>query len=64
VRRRIKEKTHRVRLPPVGRTVPVLVNKKRTKAAFNLKDRRINAIAARKAEKAADEARFDDELRG
>ena len=64
----IKEKTFKVKLPPIGGTVPVLVNSKRTKAAFDRKDPRIDAIASREtaeaAERAADQARFDEELKG
>lgn len=65
VRLAIKEQTWRLRIP-LPHTVPVLVNKKRTKAAFNLKDPRIDALGAsrakRAAEKKADQARFDAKL--
>src|SRR5438132_5612752 len=42
VRLTIKEETFKLKLPGVGGHVPVLVNKKRTKAMFNLKDPRID----------------------
>ncbi len=55
-------------LPELGGTVPVLVNRKRTKAAFDLKDPRLDWQAARKAreerERAEDEARFEAKRRG
>ena len=67
VRLVIREKTFKLKLPEVGGTVPVLVNKRRTKAAFDLKDPRIDAEASRKAREAAerdaDEARFEQKLR-
>ncbi len=63
VRLTIKEKTFKLKDPQIGDTVPVLVNRKRTKAAFDLKDPRIDAIAAlearEKARRARDEARFE-----
>ena len=63
----IKEKTFKLKLPEIGGTVPILVNKKRTKAAFDLKDPRIDAVGAlkrkEKAEKARDEARFKEKLK-
>jgi hypothetical protein len=66
VRLTIKEETFKLKLPGVGGRVPVLVNKKRTKAVFNLKDPRIDAVGALKAKeaatKAADKERFDAEL--
>lgn len=68
VRLTIKEKTFKVALPEVGRVVPVLVNRKRTKAVFDLADPRIDAIAAldarEKARKSRDDARFDAKLAG
>jgi hypothetical protein len=68
VRLPIKEKTFKLRLPDLGGIVPILVNRRRTKAAFDLKDPRIDAIAAlTKAEKAReerDEARFEARLEG
>ncbi len=68
VRLLIKEKTFKLILPEVGDTVPVLVNRKRTKACFDLKDPRIDAIAAldarAKARKARDEARFEAKRKG
>jgi hypothetical protein len=68
VRLTFEEKTFKVKDPQVGDTVPVLVNKKRTKAAFDLKDPRIDAVGAlkarEKARKARDEARFESKRRG
>lgn len=68
VRLPIQEKTFKLRLPDLGGTVPIRVNRRRTKAAFDLKDPRIDAIAAlKRAEKARedrDEARFEARLRG
>ena len=62
----IREKTFKLDLPEVGGTVPVLVNKKRTKAAFDLKDPRIDAIgrldAKAKAKRKRDEQRFKEKL--
>ena len=62
----IKEKSHRLKLPPVGGAVPVLVNSKCTEAAFDLRDPRIDAVGARKAEeeaaKEAGKKRFESEL--
>ena len=68
VRLPIKEKTFKLKLPDIGGTVPVLVNKRRTKAAFDLKDPRIDAIGALEEAEAArkerDEARFEARLKG
>jgi hypothetical protein len=68
VRLPIKEKTFKINLPDVGGTVPILVNKRRTKAAFDLKDPRIDAIRAldrkEKARRERDEARFEARLKG
>lgn len=68
VRLPIKEKTFMLRLPDVGGTVPVLVNGRRTKAAFDLKDPRTDAVAAlkrvEKAREERDEARFEARLKG
>jgi hypothetical protein len=68
VRLPIKEKTFKVDLPDIGGTVPILVNRKRTKAAFDLKDPRIDAVGAlkrkQKARKEREEARFEARLRG
>jgi hypothetical protein len=68
VRLTIEEKTFKLKDPQVGDTVPVLVNKKRTKAAFDLTDPRIDAVAdlkaREKARKARDEARFEAKRRG
>ena len=62
VRLLIEEKTFKLKDPSKGDVVPVLVNRKRTKAVFDLKDPRIDAIAALEAKEAAeraeDEARF------
>jgi hypothetical protein len=62
----IREKTYKLNLPEIGRMVPVLVNKRRTKAKFDLKDPRIDAVAKLKAtereRKARDEARFKAKL--
>jgi hypothetical protein len=64
----VREKTFKVDLPEIGGTVPILVNRKRTKAAFDLKDPRIDAVgrlkAKQKARKARDEARFEEKLKG
>jgi hypothetical protein len=63
----IREKTFKLKLPEIGGVVPVKVNKRRTKAVFDLKDPRIDADAARKSrrarEKAEDESRFEAKLR-
>jgi hypothetical protein len=68
VRLTIEEKTFKLKDPQIGDIVPVLVNKKRTKAAFNLKDPRIDAVrdleAREKARKARDEARFEAKRKG
>ena len=68
VRLPVKEKTFKVDLPDIGGTVPILVNKRRTKAAFDLKDPRIDAVATlkrkEKARKERDQARFDARLKG
>ena len=68
VRLPIKEKTFKLKLPDIGGTVPVVVNKRRTKAAFDLKDPRIDAIGALEEAEAArkerDEARFEARLKG
>jgi len=49
VRRAFNEKTYKVRLPGIGGTVPILVNKRRTKTAFDVKNPRINANRADEA---------------
>jgi hypothetical protein len=68
VRLAFEEKTFKVDLPPVGQPVPVLVNKKRTRAVFDLDDPRIDAVgrldAKLKARAARDEARFEKKRRG
>lgn len=63
----IREKTFKVDLPEMGEAVPVLVNRSGTKAMFDLRDPRIDAvgkfdrrIAARQAR---DEARFEEKLK-
>lgn len=67
VRLTIREKSFKVVDHQLGVTVPVLVNPPRTEAVFDLKDPRIDAIAARKAKQAAQEAadksRFDAKLK-
>lgn len=67
VRLPIKEKTFKVDLPQLGGTVPILVNRRRTKAAFDLKDPRIDAVGRLKARerrrKKADRERFEQKLR-
>ena len=64
----IQEKTFKLTDPEVGDMVPILVNRKRTKAAFDLKDPRIDGVGAlkarEKARKARDEARFKAKLEG
>jgi hypothetical protein len=68
VRLPIEEKTFKLRLPDMGGTVPVLVNKRRTKAAFDLKDPRIDAVGAlkrgEKAREDRDAARFEARMKG
>jgi hypothetical protein len=70
VRLTIEEKTFNLGHPgpQIGEPVPVLVNRKRTRAVFNLKDPRLDWQAARKAReervKAEDEARFQAKLEG
>lgn len=60
VRLTIKEKAFKLALPDVGQPVPILVNPRRTKAAFDLDDPRINVEAVRRAEQAADKSRADE----
>ncbi len=66
IRLSIREKSHRLKLPAVGGAVPVLVNPKRTEAAFDLSDPRIDAVGAvkdeEKAAKAAGKKRFESKL--
>ena len=66
IRLSIKGKSHRLKLPAVGGAVPVLVNSKRTEAAFDLSDPRIDAVGAvkdeEKAAKAASKKRFESKL--
>lgn len=68
VRLAFEEKTFKVDLPPVGKPVPVLVNKKRTKAMFDLSDPRIDAVGRLKRKEEAraerDKARFEKKRRG
>ncbi len=63
----IREKTFKVDLPEVGGTVPVLVNRAATKAMFDLRDPRIDAVARTDrriaARRARDEARCEEKLR-
>ena len=67
VRLVIRDRTYRLDLPDVGGQVPVLVNKKRTKAAFDLKGASINAVdnlkRKQKAREARDKERFERKLR-
>jgi hypothetical protein len=53
--------------PQIGDAVPILVNRKRTSAIFNLKDPRLDwqskTKARDKATKAEDEARFERKLK-
>lgn len=62
----IREKSFKLELPDIGGTVPVLVNRRRTEAMFDLSDPRIDAAAIidRRAarRKARDEARFERKL--
>jgi hypothetical protein len=66
VRLPIQEKTFKVDVPENGGTVPIRVNRRRTKAAFDLKDPRIDAVGRRearaKARRERDEARFKEKL--
>jgi hypothetical protein len=63
-----EEKSFEVILPPVGRTVPVLVNRARTKAMFDLDDPRISRRARdkrrSKARATRDQDAWDDKLKG
>ena len=67
VRLGIEEKTFKVDVPPIGKPVPVLVNRTRTKAVFDLDDPRIDAVgrlkAKERARKARDDARFEPKKR-
>ncbi len=67
----IREKSFEVKLPPIGQEVPVLVNRRRTKAAFDMDDPVIStrmhqkAAAARREERdAARRARFEERRDG
>jgi hypothetical protein len=64
----IREKTFKVDLPENGGLVPVLVNRKRTKAVFDLSDPRIDAVgrlkAKQKRRRQRDEQRFEEKLGG
>jgi hypothetical protein len=68
VRLSFEEKTFKVDLPPVGKQVPVLVNRSRTKAMFDLDDPRIDAIGRLKkkeqARKRRDDERFERKRAG
>ena len=61
-----EEKSFEVILPPVGRTVPVLVNRARTKAMFDLDEpgisRRARDKRRSKARATRDQARWDAKL--
>jgi hypothetical protein len=65
----IRVKNPNLDLPDLGATVPVLVNRRRTKAAFDLDDSSISLAARRKlgeqrqkANAAAKKAKFDAKL--
>ena len=62
----IRQNASRLNLPPASQPVPILVNKKRTKAAFDLGGTSIDAIGNDKrqtaAEKASADARFKRKL--
>jgi hypothetical protein len=62
----IREKTFKVDVPENGEPVPVLVNRRRTRAVFDLDDPRIDAVGRLKAKqerrRERDEQRFDDKL--
>ena len=64
----IREKTFKVDLPENGNPVPVLVNRRRTKAVFDLDDPRIDAVGRLKAKekrrRERDEERFREKLGG
>ena len=64
----IREKSFKLDLPEGGKPVPVMVNRRRTKAAFDLDDPRIDAIgrleAKQKRRKERDEQRFREKLGG
>ena len=67
IRLTLDEKTFELNDPQIGDTVPVLVNRRRTKAAFDLDDPRISPAAAReageRAQRERDEARFEAKRR-
>ena len=62
----IREKSFKLDLPGKGEPVPIVVNRRRTKAAFDLDDPRIDAIgrleAKQKRRKERDEQRFREQL--
>ncbi len=62
----IREKTFKVDLPENGNPVPILVNRKGTKAVFDLSDPRIDAVGRlerkQKRRRERDEQRFRDKL--
>ena len=62
----IREKTFKVDLPENGGTVPILVNRRRTTAVFDLDDPRIDAVGRlerrRKRRRERDEQRFEEPL--
>lgn len=55
----IRQNASRLNLPPASQPVPILVNKKRTKAAFDLDGTSIDAIGNYKKQTAADKASAD-----
>ena len=56
----VREKDVNLRTPVVGKTVPVLVNKERTKAEFDLDDHRIGFAAHQKIRKTRQKERDED----
>lgn len=50
--------------PPVGRTVPLLLDRRSGEVRFDWKDPRLNAAAQYKADKAKRSADFDAKLKG
>lgn len=62
VRLAFEEYVLKVELPAVGEMVPVLVNRDRTKAMFDVKDPRIDRSAKTDAAIAAEEERFRKKL--
>ena len=56
----IRQNSSLLNLPPASQPVPIVVNKKRTKAAFDLKGTAIDAIGNYK-KRVAEEKKRDDE---